>query len=344
MPTTFSTALPAIATMTMPVNAFEMPSASHRRVERVDEPVGDERGRRRRPPRGRRAPRANGSDRPCAAPRAPARLRVGRAGRTRATRRRRPAGRRRRRPRSRPGGWLARSPTRSERPSSAIAKRASSSSVAVSFGSRLRNCITLASAARAPATIASPSTSSAFANSEPRIEVCATTISPAREREEDDEELGQVAERRLEHTGDRRPEPRADRLRGRRRSARRAPPSAPPASDEDDRRRGVGVVQRARGCRQRRHRDGRGRRSASREAHEAHGPVHGLERRRRRGARLVGSDGEEAQQLALVAAELAVALLDRLDRSDDRVPDVGLELAVAPSRRSAPRCRSRSRR
>ena len=34
-------------------------------------------------------------------------------------------------------------------------------------------------AARAPATIASPSTSSALAKSEPRIDVCATTISPA---------------------------------------------------------------------------------------------------------------------------------------------------------------------
>ena len=33
-----------------------------------------------------------------------------------------------------------------------------------------------------------------------------------REREEDDEELRQVAERRLEHAGDGRAEPRADRL------------------------------------------------------------------------------------------------------------------------------------
>ena len=51
--------------------------------------------------------------------------------------------------------------------------------MAVSFGSRLWKRITSPSAARAPATIASPSTSRALANSEPRIEVCATTISPA---------------------------------------------------------------------------------------------------------------------------------------------------------------------
>ena len=56
----------------------------------------------------------------------------------------------------------------------------SSSRVAVSFGSRCRNRITPSGATREPATIARPSTSSAFANSEPRIEVCATTICPAR--------------------------------------------------------------------------------------------------------------------------------------------------------------------
>ena len=58
-------------------------------------------------------------------------------------------------------------------------KTARSSSVAVSFGSRDWKRMTPSSAWRAPATIASPSTSSAFANSEPRIDVWATTISPA---------------------------------------------------------------------------------------------------------------------------------------------------------------------
>ena len=55
----------------------------------------------------------------------------------------------------------------------------SSSSVAVSFGSRFRNRITPSRAVSEPATIERPSTSSAFANSEPRIDVCATTTSPA---------------------------------------------------------------------------------------------------------------------------------------------------------------------
>ena len=50
----------------------------------------------------------------------------------------------------------------------------SSSSVAVSFGSRFRNRITPSRAVSEPATIERPSTSS-----EPRIDVCATTTSPA---------------------------------------------------------------------------------------------------------------------------------------------------------------------
>ena len=59
-------------------------------------------------------------------------------------------------------------------------KTASRSSVAVSFGRRVpKRMHAVRSPRRAPATIASPSTSSAFANSEPRIDVCATTISPA---------------------------------------------------------------------------------------------------------------------------------------------------------------------
>ena len=58
-------------------------------------------------------------------------------------------------------------------------KLASSSSVAVSFGSRAWKRITPSSAARAPATSASPSTSSALAKIEPMIDVCATTTWPA---------------------------------------------------------------------------------------------------------------------------------------------------------------------
>ena len=43
IPTTFSTALPAIATITSPVNAFEIPSDSTAGSSACDEPVRDER-------------------------------------------------------------------------------------------------------------------------------------------------------------------------------------------------------------------------------------------------------------------------------------------------------------
>ena len=49
----------------------------------------------------------------------------------------------------------------------------------MSCGSRARNRIAPSGAARAPATIARPRTSSPFANREPRIDVRATTSSPA---------------------------------------------------------------------------------------------------------------------------------------------------------------------
>ena len=62
----------------------------------------------------------------------------------------------------------------------AIMKTTSISSIVVSFGSRVWKRMTPSSDRYAPAMIASPRTSSAFARSEPRIEVCATTISPAR--------------------------------------------------------------------------------------------------------------------------------------------------------------------
>ena len=70
---------------------------------------------------------------------------------------------------------------------------------------------------------------------------------------------------------------------------------------------------------------------------EAHPLVHRLERRRRGRARLVRADREQPPQLALVRAQLAVALLDRRDQRDDRLADRLLELAVAGVRRTAPR-------
>ena len=59
-------------------------------------------------------------------------------------------------------------------------KTVTSSSVAVSCGSRVRKRMTAVRGARAPTTITAPSTSSALANSEPMIDVWATTTSPAR--------------------------------------------------------------------------------------------------------------------------------------------------------------------
>ena len=124
-------------------------------------------------------------------------------------------------------------------------KIASRSSVAVSFGSRGRNRMTPSRARRAPATIARPSTSSAFANSEPRIDVVRDDDLAGREREQDDEELGQVAERRLEHAGDRRPEPLADRLGRDRDRPRRARRARAPATTKTRDRLGVGEVEHA---------------------------------------------------------------------------------------------------
>jgi hypothetical protein len=57
-------------------------------------------------------------------------------------------------------------------------KLVTSSSVAVSLGSRGRKRIVPSRELRAPTTMTSPSTSSALASSDPTIEVCATTTSP----------------------------------------------------------------------------------------------------------------------------------------------------------------------
>ncbi len=50
--------------------------------------------------------------------------------------------------------------------------------IALSFGSRTENRIRPSELVQQPAMITSPSTRSAFANTEPMIEVCATTSSP----------------------------------------------------------------------------------------------------------------------------------------------------------------------
>ena len=92
-------------------------------------------------------------------------------------------------------------------------KLASSSNVALSFGRRGWKRITPSLDSTEPAKITSPSTSSAFAKIEPMIDVRRDDDLAGREREDDDEELGQVAERRLQQPGHRRPEALADLLR-----------------------------------------------------------------------------------------------------------------------------------
>ncbi len=64
-------------------------------------------------------------------------------------------------------------------PTSTMMNVATSSNVAVSFGSRGLNRMIPSSARRAPATITRPSTNSAFTRIEPTIAVCATTNWPA---------------------------------------------------------------------------------------------------------------------------------------------------------------------
>src|SRR5919204_4598627 len=76
-------------------------------------------------------------------------------------------------------------------------------------------------------------------------------------------------------------------------------------------------------------RDGSGPVSRRLRAGETHLVVHALERRSRGGAGLSGAEGEHPLELALVAPELLVALLDRHEELHDRFGDVLLEPAVA---------------
>ena len=75
--------------------------------------------------------------------------------------------------------WLARSPTWSETPSTVMMNTASRRRVAVSLGSREPKRMIPSSDRRAPTKRVAPSTRSALANSEPRIDAWATTTSPA---------------------------------------------------------------------------------------------------------------------------------------------------------------------
>ena len=99
-------------------------------------------------------------------------------------------------------------------------KTVTSSSVAVSLGSRWEKRITPSGARCAPTTITRPSTSRALAKIEPTIAVWATTQLALLQREDDHEQLRQVAERGLQHAGHRRAEALAELLGGKRHQPR----------------------------------------------------------------------------------------------------------------------------
>ena len=115
----------------------------------------------------------------------------------------------------------------------------------MSFGSRFWKRITPSSAELAPTAIASPSTSSAFANSEPRIENCATTSSPALS-----EKITMKNSGRLPSVDCSTPVTAGPNFAPTDSVAipiaHATPPSAAPESDEDRDRRRVGVVEDAR--------------------------------------------------------------------------------------------------
>ena len=115
----------------------------------------------------------------------------------------------------------------------------------MSCGSRARNRMTPSGEFREPAMITSPSTSSPFANSEPRIEVRATTISPAESANSTMNSSGRLPSVDCSAPGDRRPVALADGL-GRDRDRPREPTERDGRDDEHDD--GLGV-RRSGGCR-----------------------------------------------------------------------------------------------
>ncbi len=103
--------------------------------------------------------------------------------------------------------WLAGSCAELASPISTMMNVATSSSVAVSLGSRGLKRMTPSRSRRAPATITSPSTSSALTRIEPDDRGLGDDRLAGVQREDHDEELGQVAERRLQEAGDSGTEP-----------------------------------------------------------------------------------------------------------------------------------------
>src|SRR5579859_2099468 len=225
--------------------------------------------------------------------------------------------------------WLARSPTRSERPSTTIVNTASRVSTAVSFGRRLPKRMHLSSATVAPATIDSPRTSSAFANSEPRIDVCATTVSPDESANRTTNNSGRFPSVDCNTPVTAGPKwdpidsvpiatiqaspPRASAQTRKVATCSSVVYRSTPAIAATP---NVTAIRTARFIA----RSGPG---------EAHALVHRLERRRRRLGRLLGADAKQPLELARVGDELFVPKPHRLEQFHDRLGHVRLELPVA---------------
>ena len=203
MPTTFSTALPAIATITSPANSSLMCSVWIAGVSAVTNQSDVNAA----------AAPATREDRPPSPASTSARARAPRraccAGTTAASARRAPAARPRR---------SARAPRSALRPARGTRARATGSPSSRRRARRAsRRCARARSRSAAcrclspPTTNAIPSTSTLFARIEPTSAAWTTFDEPVVQREERDEELGQVAERRLD-----------DARRRRSRAARRA--------------------------------------------------------------------------------------------------------------------------
>ena len=238
----FSTALPAIATITSPANACETRELVDRRLQRVDEPVGDERRRRRR----RRREQRRASD---ASARRGARRAAPRCSPARLARRRvraqvrddprdvddQQADRADRRDRLDVAAAPGRA-SRRERPSSTMMNTVTSSSVAVSRGRRLEKRMT-------PSVRAARADHDHEAEHEQRVGEDRADDRRLRDdelallqREDHDEQLGQVAERRLQ-------QPRRRPARSARRAARsrtrRSTPGPASATRREQRTRGT---------------------------------------------------------------------------------------------------------
>ena len=108
--------------------------------------------------------------------------------------------------------WLALSEEATESPMITITKSETSSSVAVSCGSRWRKRMQPSVARIVPGDDHQPEHEQRVGEDRADQRGLRDDELAGAEREEDDEELGQVAERRLQEAGDRRPEPQPDLL------------------------------------------------------------------------------------------------------------------------------------